>query len=192
MQYPAAADAELIQIVDAALANAAERSGDWLACRPGCSQCCVGIFPISQLDAARLQAGFGEADHPTQKRIALRVEQSLMAVAQDWPGDFASGLLDEQAANFDDFANDVVCPVLDPTTGTCDLYSARPMTCRTFGPPVQNDDGSLGVCELCFLGAPESAVTAAEMNVDFLTDENRLSSDLGTDSTTVAHALRNL
>ncbi len=28
--------------------------------------------------------------------------------------------------DFEDFANDEPCPVLDPKTGTCDLYTARP------------------------------------------------------------------
>jgi len=48
-------DDALIQIVDAALAEAARRSGPWLLCRPGCAQCCLGEFPITQLDAARLR-----------------------------------------------------------------------------------------------------------------------------------------
>ena len=32
---------------------------------------------------------------------------------------------------FADFGNDEPCPGLDPDTGGCDLYDARPMTCRT-------------------------------------------------------------
>jgi hypothetical protein len=47
-------DQMLIQIVDSALAEAARRSGEWLVCRPGCTQCCIGVFPINQLDASRL------------------------------------------------------------------------------------------------------------------------------------------
>ncbi len=50
-------DAELVQIVDRALARATERGGAWLACRPGCTPCCHGVFRISQLDALRLRAG---------------------------------------------------------------------------------------------------------------------------------------
>jgi len=47
-------DLNLIQIVDAALLSATQRSGHHLACRPGCFQCCIGVFPISQQDAHRL------------------------------------------------------------------------------------------------------------------------------------------
>ena len=52
-----AGDMELVQIMDAALADATTRSGAWLACRPGCSQCCHGVFRMSMLDAERLREG---------------------------------------------------------------------------------------------------------------------------------------
>jgi hypothetical protein len=50
-------DEALIQIVDSALADATRRSGEWLVCRQGCTQCCIGVFPINQLDALRLRRG---------------------------------------------------------------------------------------------------------------------------------------
>ena len=52
MSLPAG-DRELVQIVDASLADAARRAGPWLVCRLGCTQCCFGAFAISQLDALR-------------------------------------------------------------------------------------------------------------------------------------------
>ena len=57
-----ARDQQLIQIVDAALADAFQKSSKWLACRPGCSQCCVGVFAINQLDAIRLRKGLAELE----------------------------------------------------------------------------------------------------------------------------------
>jgi hypothetical protein len=53
-------DVQLVQILDKALADTARRSGDWLVCKAGCTQCCVGVFAIDQLDAARLQQGLQE------------------------------------------------------------------------------------------------------------------------------------
>ena len=35
--------------------------------------------------------------------------------------------------------DDVPCPALDPETGGCDLYAARPITCRTFGLTLRYD-----------------------------------------------------
>src|SRR5580704_17105141 len=52
----------LIQIVDAALAEAVRKSGAWLACRPGCCECCMGPFPFSEADAARLRDGLAELE----------------------------------------------------------------------------------------------------------------------------------
>jgi Fe-S-cluster containining protein len=75
-------------------------------------------------------------------------------------------MLDEgQAERFEDFANDEPCPVLDPATGLCDLYAARPMTCRVFGPPLRTE-GGLGVCELCFVGAEAEEIEAAEVHLE--------------------------
>jgi Fe-S-cluster containining protein len=49
----------------------------------------------------------------------------------------------------------------------CDLYVFRPMTCRTFGPPVRSGpEGGLGVCELCYHGATDKEIAACEMKPD--------------------------
>jgi Fe-S-cluster containining protein len=166
-----ARDSTLIQIVDAALADAARRSGEWLVCRPGCTQCCVGVFAINQLDAVRLQRGLaelGKSDPPRAERIRARARDSVRRLAASFPGDAQTGVLDEDPEaeeRFADFGNDEACPVLDPETGRCELYDARPMTCRTFGPPVRAD-GGLGVCELCFHGASDEEIAECEMVAD--------------------------
>ena len=57
-----ARDHQLVQIVDAAMAEAARKAGTWLACRPGCAECCIGPFSITLLDAQRLRRGLSELD----------------------------------------------------------------------------------------------------------------------------------
>ena len=168
-----ARDGELVQIIDAAFAEAARRSGDWLVCRKGCTQCCIGAFAINQLDAARLRAGLAQlqVDDPTRAaRIRERARRSIARIAADFPGDPQTGLLAEGVSaeeRFLDFANHEPCPVLDPETGACDLYAHRPLTCRIFGPPVRSGpEGGLGVCELCFHGTTPEEVAACEMEVD--------------------------
>lgn len=167
------ADQQLVQIVDAALAEAARKSGEWLACRKGCTQCCYGPFPISQLDAARLRQGLSELDRSDPRRAQHVRERARAAVARlkpNFPGDAKTGILDEgedAEARFAEFADDEACPALDPVTGACDLYAARPMTCRTFGPPVRSGpEGALGVCELCYHGASDEQIAACEMVPD--------------------------
>jgi Fe-S-cluster containining protein len=166
-------DHDLVQIVDAALAEAARKSGEWLVCRKGCTQCCYGPFPINQLDAARLRTGLSKLDASDPERAARvrkRAKDAVCRLSADFPGDPATGILgeDEEALErFTGFANDEPCPALDPASGACDLYSARPMTCRTFGPPVRSGpEGALGVCELCFHGASDEQVAACEMMPD--------------------------
>lgn len=161
----------LIQIVDAALVDTTRRSGEWLVCRPGCTQCCIGVFPINQLDAIRLRHGLAELEKSAPERAARvreRARDAVRRLSPNFPGDPVTGLLDESEeaeARFADFANDEPCPVLDPQTGTCELYESRPMTCRVFGPPVRSEDG-LGVCELCFHGATDKEIAACEMKPD--------------------------
>src|SRR5689334_16486247 len=97
-------DAALIQIVDGALAEAARKAGAWLVCRPGCYECCIGSFPISRTDAERLRKGMAELerlDAPRAQRVRERTR----------------GYVDDE---------DALCPALDPESGTCDVYAARP------------------------------------------------------------------
>jgi Fe-S-cluster containining protein len=176
-------DQQLVQIVDAALADATRRSGDWLKCKPGCTQCCVGVFAISQLDAVRLREGLAKqekSDATKAERLKKRIALSRKKLSKGFPGNAATGVLDESdeaQERFEEFANDVPCPVLDPKTGTCDLYDERPITCRAFGPPIRSEEG-LGVCELCFKGASSKVIAAREMTVDPDDLESKLLKDL--------------
>lgn len=164
-------DQVLVQIVDAALTDVARRSGKWLVCRPGCTQCCIGVFAVNQLDAVRLREGLADMEaHAPERagRVRQRAQGSVARLSKDFPGDPITGLLDEDEKaeqRFAEFANDEPCPALDPETGLCELYEARPMTCRVFGPPVRSEEG-LGVCELCFQGATDQEIAACEMNAD--------------------------
>jgi Fe-S-cluster containining protein len=192
-------DIQLIQIVDAALADATFRSGPHLVCRPGCTQCCHGAFAINPLDAFRLRTAFSEMSiqNPVQAAaIAERARQYLAEFGPGFPGNRETGILGttpEDEAAFEDFANEAACPALDPVTGLCEVYYARPMTCRIFGPPVRmssvetankpsNDDPEdsegLAVCELCFTEATPEEIAAAEMTVPW-TEEQSLLDQLG-------------
>ncbi len=189
-------DRQLVQIIDAASADAAHRSGSWLHCRLGCTQCCIGIFSITQLDAVRLRAGLAELEATDPSRAAAvraRAAASIERLTPGFPGNTTTGQLDESHPDYEDFANDEPCPALDPATGACDLYTARPVTCRVFGPPVQSEDG-IGVCELNFVGASEAEILAAQLDTSWSQLETSLNAQAeaeGHDSgpTTIAWAL---
>ena len=192
----------LIQIVDAALADATLRSGHHLLCKPGCTQCCIGVFPIAQQDAARLRTGLEtltQSDPTRAAAIQTRVAASLTRLDPWFPGDRTTGILsedDEAATLFEEFANDEPCPVLDPTTGTCDLYAARPVLCRTFGPPIRTEEGHLATCELCFTTATAEEIVACELDPTIPTQEEHSNTAFDathglTGQTLIAYALRN-
>ena len=162
-----AGDRALIQIVDAALAEAARRSGEWLVCRPGCFQCCLGEFAITALDARRLRAGLADLDSREPERAARVRRRARLATDGD----------------------DEPCPALDPETGTCDLYAARPIVCRTFGPAMRCGDEAVGVCELCYHSATDEEIAACEVEIDPDGVESQLLAELDGEETTVSKTL---
>lgn len=174
MQLPDA-DSELLARMDAAWSSAAAKASAHLACRPGCTECCHGAFSIHALDAARLRHGLQQlrqSDPSAAAKITQRAQDWIATYGADFPGDVSTGRLgdsEEDREKFEDFAPDAPCPVLDPQTGHCQLYAARPMTCRLFGPPVwqQAPDGQsgLGCCELCFTQAMPDEMAACAMEV---------------------------
>jgi len=154
-------DRELIRIVDAALAEAARKSGAWLACRPGCSECCMGPFAITEADAERLRRGLADLEVSDTARAA-NVRRRVRQAVDRLPEIAGQGF----EAWMEALPEDDPCPVLDPETGTCDLYAARPVTCRVFGPPIRWGSDAVGVCELCFEGASDEQIAACEVVLD--------------------------
>jgi Fe-S-cluster containining protein len=197
---------DLIQIVDTAVADAYRRGGHHLVCKPGCSQCCVGVFPIAHEDAERLRKGLAaleQTDPEKSNRIRTRVKNSLARLDPWFPGDLTTGILNEDyeaAILFEEFANDEPCPVLDLDHGTCDLYESRPILCRTFGPPMRtagdNGEVNLATCELCFIHATTEEIAACELDPTIPAQEQASNEAYNAahnlhGQTLIAYALRN-
>jgi Fe-S-cluster containining protein len=167
----ARADRRLLQVIEEAMSEAAARAGERLACRPGCTECCHGPFPINGLDAARLRRGLAELtarDPDRAAAVTARAQAQLRPLMEDFPGDAASGRLDDSDAADAYFERHgaVPCPALDPATGCCDLYAHRPLSCRTFGPPVRIGDSALPPCRLCFQGAAADEIETCRVAPD--------------------------
>jgi Fe-S-cluster containining protein len=173
-------DVRLLRSVDAALADGARRAGDRLACHVGCTECCHGPFPITLLDARRLADGLDSLRQSQPERAAAlerRAEREVRALRRGFPGDPATGRLSEDEAareRFFDRHEARPCPVLDPRTGACELYEARPLTCRAYGPPVRAAAESLPPCRLCFVGASPRTIARCRVTVDPGDLEDRL------------------
>ncbi len=175
---PPAGDRRLLQILDDTWAEAARRAGDRLVCKPGCTACCHGPFPINGLDAERLRRGLAELqgrDPREAEAVRARAKAQIPTLTPGFPGDAAAGALadDEADAWFSRHA-DLACPALDPQSGHCALYTHRPLSCRTFGPPVRIGGTDLPPCDLCFQGAPPEEVEACRVEPDPEGLEDRL------------------
>lgn len=187
-----AADRRLLDNVGETMTEAARRSGAWLACRPGCTPCCMGPFGITALDAIRLRAGLAALETSDPARAAAihsRAAAYVSAIAPLFPGDPATGALHDDDS-LPPSMEDAPCPALDPTTGLCDLYDSRPITCRTFGPVTRIGEDTFGACELCYEGATDEQMAACAVEVDPQGLESEILASLGPHETTiVAYAL---
>ncbi len=152
------------------MAEAVARAGDRLACRPGCTGCCHGPFPINGLDARRLRSGLERLDPGRARAVVERALAQMPLLQPGYPDDFDG---DEAEAYFSRHGS-LPCPALDPESGRCDLYEHRPLSCRTFGPPVRIGEADLPPCDLCFVGASGSEIDACRVEPDPDGVEDRL------------------
>ena len=161
-------DRRLLDSVAATMAEAARRSGAWLACRLGCTQCCIGPFAITQLDAWRLRRGLAamEVEDPSRAAaVRARAAAYVEVIASSFPGDPSTAVLEDEDT-LPESMKEAPCPALDPVTGACELYVARPITCRSFGPATRTGDESIAACELCYESATEEQMIACAVEVD--------------------------
>ena len=165
-------DAELLQTLERDFREVAERAGEWLACRPGCSECCHGPFPITRLDVERLRRGLAQLSERKPLRaeaVVARARMTRERLSDGFPGDEAKGRLDGDERALDEYFkwhDSLACPVLDPVSGCCELYDARPVSCRNYGPPQRFDDVDSAACRLCFGGADEKTVESCRLLPD--------------------------
>jgi Fe-S-cluster containining protein len=168
----ARSDAELLRVLDGGFDEAGRRAGTWLACRPGCSECCIGPFPVTRLDVWRLRRGLADLarEEPDRAgRIADRAREAALALADGYPGDPGDGTLVDDVDALDLFFErhgSLPCPVLDPESGRCELYEVRPVSCRTYGPPLRFLGEDAPPCPLCFDGAEGEVVERCRFEPD--------------------------
>ncbi len=62
--------------------------------------------------------------------------------------------------------SNLACPALDPSRRRCDLYPYRPISCRTFGPPVRIGGESLPLCDKCVAGLTAGQIERGRVDVD--------------------------
>ncbi len=163
-------DRRLVASVDAACARAVARAGAAVACRRGCTACCIGPFEISAADGWRLERGLrrlAAMDAPAARALRRRAGASWSRMRRSFPGEGGRLGGDEAAREtfFEAFGEEP-CPVLDPESGACLLYRWRPLACRVQGVPGRYGEVVVPACRLNFIGSAPAVAAAATVDVD--------------------------
>ncbi len=142
-----------------------------LPCSPGCSHCCIGLFPVTLLDKREIQRGLRSLPDGHRKNIEekAQVQVSALAVAapalianqfiDQWP----DGEIDRLIEQFDTLP----CPALE-RDGRCGLYEFRPLVCRSMGIPPDDGVRVHGAC------AVQTAVPLIRVSHALREQESRL------------------
>lgn len=174
-------EAELLASLDRGFAAARRRAGAHLVCRAGCGECCRRPFPINRLDARRLRRfrdALAQTDPARRSRLVARSRVAaarLRAVLPD-------GVVPHDPTRLDaafERLGELPCPALDPEHETCDVYEARPVACRIYGPPTRFGATDAPPCRLCFTTASPREVERARFEPDPAGEERRLLDGLG-------------
>lgn len=106
--------------IDVRVQTILEDHSDWL-CGKGCDSCCRRLAEVPQLTSAEwnlLREGL--ADLAPERLQEIRINMAPLASQRSRP---------------------IICPMLDLSTGSCPVYTQRPVACRTYGFYVQRDLG---------------------------------------------------
>ena len=124
--------------VDTIFDNIQAEHPDCVSCGLGCSDCCYALFDLSLIEALYLNHRFNEAYSGAKRSIimeradkadrqAYQIKMKMFKATQK--GTPASEILAEVARMR------IRCPLLGEDD-KCDLYDARPITCRLYGIPT--------------------------------------------------------
>jgi Fe-S-cluster containining protein len=91
-------------------------------CKPGCAACCIVDLSVFEVEARLVEALFAGLDRETRQRAAQRAQENSH------------------------------CCMLEPETGLCIVYQARPLICRSHGLTILID-GKLDCCPLNYTTA---------------------------------------
>jgi Fe-S-cluster containining protein len=102
----------LVAKVEAFTQPAFERARDQMACRRGCDSCCLVWLTVSPVEAEPLRAALSAMSADARARVRARGLRELARESAREPGPRCAMLEDD---------------------GSCAVYGARPLVCRTQG-----------------------------------------------------------
>jgi Fe-S-cluster containining protein len=122
-----------------------------LPCRKGCSRCCVGLFPITILDADRLTQGLATLQADVRVTITATAQEQMAELETLAPVLRQNAYIDKWPDADQDRLTTALdrlpCPALDDE-GRCRVYPFRPVACRTMGIPEEREGLTHGACDV--------------------------------------------
>jgi len=142
----------LLAEVDNWFIRCQNRHSEEIVCSKGCSECCRGLFDISILDAALLNAGIASLPDNIRSRVQTRALELLQVIQSSWPEFSPPFTINHRPENeIDELMqsdNETACVLLGDD-GRCLLYDYRPMTCRLHGLPLVDFSGEVMESDWC-------------------------------------------
>ncbi len=126
----------LAKTADAAFAKIRTDFREKVMCRHGCADCCHAAFGLFFVEAAYLRMRFQELDRKRRRAILARCAKSDLQLDR-LRRKMAGAGSGTQAKEVDLSLMRIRCPLLSEDQ-LCDLYSARPITCRVYGIPTSS------------------------------------------------------
>lgn len=143
-------------------------------CRLGCTNCCIGPFPITLLDVYTLQQGLAGLSPEHRHHIEQRAIGQITAMEAAFPQLAHSDLLDDWSdQEIDRLAKEFhqhPCPALEDD-GRCSVYDHRPLVCRSMGIPTEDQGLSYGACEV------QTFIPILRLPCSFRKEEDRLAQE---------------
>ena len=133
MPEPLAEYHALLEKVDAFTARAVSAQQQWLVCRRGCDRCCLTGRTAWAVEGAHISAWLAAMDRSRVAELRSRRDDPRVVAGER-------------------------CVFLD-SDGSCAVYRARPILCRTHGSAVTSSDSGLVHCELNFSGLSGERLT---------------------------------
>lgn len=141
----------LLEAIDRRFAELVEDNPTICACEPGCTDCCLGVFEVSILDALLILSALDREER--QERFddtlseAVRFSEKIDAAG--WPFPHFLHRLAPDGFSPPDASFDLIpCPFLN-SKDHCRIYSRRPSICRFQGIPLFDPISGLRLEDEC-------------------------------------------
>lgn len=165
----------LVTEVDKAFAQVQAQHGDCINCGEGCSDCCHAMFDLSLIEALYLNHKFNAA-YEGQRRSTI-LDRADQAERRGYKIKRQAFHLSRGGARTAEILEAIAkarvrCPLLGDDD-RCDLYDARPITCRLYGIPTSIG----GKAHTCGMAGFKEGVRYPTVQVEKLQDRLAMLSD---------------